>query len=52
MDPEQFKQMVESGNAQVLETDEMGNPIKIAVEQPQQQPKNESVWDMIKGIFK
>jgi hypothetical protein len=52
MDTEQFSQMVDSGQAQVLEADEMGNPTKIAVQQPQPQPKNESVWDIIKGIFK
>jgi hypothetical protein len=50
IDPEQFAQMVGSDNTQVLETDEMGNPTKIAVQQPQ--PQNQSFWDIIKGIFK
>jgi hypothetical protein len=52
LDPEQFQQMVESGNAQVLETDEMGNPTKIAVEQPQPEPQKQSWWDIIKSAFK
>jgi hypothetical protein len=52
VDPEQFQEMVDSGNAQVLETDDMGNPTKIAVQQPQSQPQNQSFWDIIKGIFK
>ena len=52
IDPEQFQQMVESGNTQVLETDDMGNPTKIAVQQLQTQTQSQSFWDIIKGIFK